>query len=129
MTKKDISHIAATLLIKGTTRNIVCNFQGEHYSASCGKIKDGKLLRREGRCFLCLSSDHRTSNCISNRRSWHCGRRHHQSLCEQNRCGQGNDKKMLKLNSHYLLMATHFHSLVMHRQLVLKQEMLPFKHQ
>ena len=73
----------------------MCVLQGEHYSASCGKVKDRvgrrEVLRREGRCFLCLSSGHHVSDCSSSRQCQHCGRRHHQSLCGQNLSRQGSD--------------------------------------
>lgn len=61
--------------------------KAEHFSASCEKVNSCEqvntvstrmaVLKREGRCFLCLSSGHRVSEFSVNRR-WH-----HQSLCEQ----------------------------------------------
>lgn len=57
-----------------------------HYSASCGKVTRTSecrdILRKEGRCFLCLMKDHRASECQGTKRCRKCGRRHHQSLCE-----------------------------------------------
>ena len=62
--------------------------RGDHYSASCEKINAvsarKKILKKEGRCFLCLSNGHRVSHCSSNKRCRKCGRKHHQSICEPN---------------------------------------------
>ncbi|XP_065909767.1 uncharacterized protein [Dysidea avara] len=82
---------AASLLVQEdkSKRKVQCIFcKAEHYSASCEKINtiSGRVavLKREGRCFLCLSNGHRVSECSVNRRCRKCGRKHHQSLCEQN---------------------------------------------
>lgn len=69
-------------------RKIQCvYYKAEHFSASCEKVNTASakvaVLKREGRCFLCLSSGHRASECSVNRRCRMCGRKHHQSLCEQ----------------------------------------------
>jgi len=97
---KSNSPSAAALVIgdiSGSQNKYCVYCRGEHYSASCGKVKDmvgrREVLRREGRCFLCLSSGHCASDCSSSRRCRHCGRRHHQSLCGQNlsRPGEGDE--------------------------------------
>ena len=57
----------------------------EHYSAACERVasvaahKDALL--KEGRCFLCLATGHRASQCLSLRKCRKCGRRHHQAIC------------------------------------------------
>ena len=66
---------------------IKCIFCKEgHYSASCTKVQDvqlrKELLRRERRCFSCLSVGHKVSQCTSSRCCRNCNRRHHQSICE-----------------------------------------------
>ena len=82
---------ASALVVRETGGNQkkVCVYcKGEHYSASCEKVKEvtarKDVLRKEGRCFLCLANGHRVSNCSSPRRCRRCGRKHHQSLCTQN---------------------------------------------
>ena len=40
------------------------------------------ILRKEGRCFVCLMKGHRASECQGTKRCRKCGQRHHQSLCE-----------------------------------------------
>ena len=66
---------------------VTCIFCKEgHYSASCTKVQDvqlrKELLRRERRCFSCLSVGHKVSHCTSSRRCRNCNRRHHQSICD-----------------------------------------------
>ena len=62
---------------------------GSHYSASCesittlGERKD--ILRRSGRCFVCLQFGHRGNQCSKKCRQ--CNGRHHQSICEKRSSG------------------------------------------
>ena len=67
-------------------RKVNCVFcKEEHYSAACERVpsvaarKDALL--KEGRCFLCLATGHRASQCLSLRKCRKCGRRHHQAIC------------------------------------------------
>ncbi len=69
-------------------RCVYCN--DEHFSASCNKVTTvtdrKKKLRLQGRCFLCLRPGHRVQTCENSTRNCrHCGRRHHQSICDENR--------------------------------------------
>ncbi|XP_065918882.1 uncharacterized protein [Dysidea avara] len=81
---------AATLASQfrhGNSLGPKCAFCKEgHYSASCSKVQDVHVrkdtLRREGRCFVCLSVGHKVSQCTSSRRCRHCNRRHHQAICD-----------------------------------------------
>ena len=64
-----------------------CVFCGEdHYSASCERISEisGRkdIIKRDGRCFVCLAKGHRAAQCRSNKRCRKCNKRHHQSICE-----------------------------------------------
>lgn len=68
--------------------NVMCVYCREsHYSASCTKVTTTparqEILRKEGRCFVCLLKGHRANDCQSHRKCRKCGRKHHQSLCEQ----------------------------------------------
>ena len=62
-----------------------CN--GLHYSASCEHMTDVNerrdALRKNNRCFICLKSGHRATDCKSTKKCRHCEKRHHQSLCDQ----------------------------------------------
>ena len=81
---------ASPLVVKeDNPSRIKCVYcRGDHYSASCEKINAvparNKILKKEGRCFLCLSNGHRVSHCNSNKQCRKCGRKHHQSICEPN---------------------------------------------
>ena len=70
---------------EGKIRCVYCN--GEHYSASCETIVDSKqrkdILRKSGRCFVCLKTNHLSRNCASSRNCRHCNNRHHQSICDR----------------------------------------------
>jgi len=60
--------------------------KGEHYSASCEVITSvparREILKKEGRCYVCLARGHRATQCRSSKRCRKCSHRHHQSLCE-----------------------------------------------
>jgi len=64
---------------------VYCNKEG-HYSASCGKVSSPQarkdILKKEGRCFMCLAKGHRAGQCNSSKRCCKCSWRHHQSVCE-----------------------------------------------
>ena len=67
-------------------KKVNCVFcKEEHYSAACERVasvaasKDALL--NEGRCFLCLATGHRASQCLSLRKCRKCGGRHHQAIC------------------------------------------------
>ena len=62
-----------------------CN--GEHYSSACEEVKEiqkrKNILRRDKRCFLCLSVGHRANQCTRKKKCRVCDRTdHHQSVCE-----------------------------------------------
>ena len=46
--------------------------KGEHLSASCEVLKDvpagREVLKKDGRCFVCLAMGHRASQCHSAKR-------------------------------------------------------------
>jgi len=68
------------------SRRIRCAYcKEEHYSAACLKFSTPEarkeILMKEGRCFLCLETGHRVSQCSSVRRCRKCNQRHHQSIC------------------------------------------------
>ena len=71
----------------GHSGGIKCIFCREgHYSASCSKVQDVQIrkdiVRREGRCFVCLSVGHKVGQYTSSRRCRHCNRWHHQVICD-----------------------------------------------
>ena len=81
------STASALVARESGSHSVSCAYCKEnHYSASCGKvtgISDRRdILRKEGRCFVCLMKGRRASECQGTKRCRKCGRRHHQSLCE-----------------------------------------------
>ena len=64
-------------------RCVYCN--GEHYSASCTKVRQTKdrrdILQRNNQCFICLKTGHEVKNCFKTKRCQNCNGNHHQSIC------------------------------------------------
>ena len=68
---------------------INCSFcQKEHTSASCFVVTDiearKQILRKQGRCFLCLKRNHIARDCESRYICKYCSGKHHVSLCNIN---------------------------------------------
>ena len=87
---------ASTLLVREGNGRIICVYcKGDHFSTACESIREVKIrketLRREGRCFLCLSQGHKASQCSSKRKCRKCNKRHHQSICESDGSVQNRD--------------------------------------
>ena len=57
-----------------------------HKSITCSTITEPKarrtILRRSGRCFVCLKAGHITPGCQSKAKCFNCGARHHVAICE-----------------------------------------------
>ena len=73
---------------EATGVSIKCAYCGrQHYSASCETVvqlserKD--ILRRAGRCFVCLRIGHRSNQCFPTRKCRRCQGAHHQSICTE----------------------------------------------
>ena len=68
-----------------------------HKATECQKVTDiterKGILMQKGLCFNCATRTHRASECQSKTSCQHCKRRHHSSICEQSRAGNG--KKLL----------------------------------
>ena len=72
---------------------------GDHFSSRCHKVTNCQarkaILRRHGRCFICLDNGHIAKNCTSEYVCKKCKRgKHHISICEADAAGKynGNDK-------------------------------------
>ena len=66
---------------------VTCTYCREgHASASCTTVTDIKarkdILRRAGRCYVCLRRGHTANRCGATSRCPKCGRKHHVSICE-----------------------------------------------
>ena len=100
---------ASTLLASSPGSNgnqVVCVYcEKDHLSSSCNTITDvaarKELLRKSGRCFVCLKRHHLSRDCRSNFNCKRCRGRHHVSICVRttNKSGgnppttQGGSKK------------------------------------
>ena len=74
----------ANISVKGI--QVKCAYcKGGHISASCESITDQRahfeILMRDGRCFVCLSLDHKSTSCEKN--CHRCNGNHHQSVCRR----------------------------------------------
>ncbi|CAB4017874.1 E3 ubiquitin- ligase DZIP3, partial [Paramuricea clavata] len=85
---------SATALVNHTTREgkprcLYC--LQEHLSQNCKKIQDAgerkQILRKYGRCFICLKRGHISSNCLNTSKCNACSKRHHSSICESHANG------------------------------------------
>ena len=96
-------------------RCIYCN--GEHYSASCTKVRQSKdrrdILQRNNRCFICLKTGHDAKNCFKTKKCRHCDEKHHQSICarmdtpaEDQRNPNRNDNSRETPNEHTTVTTT-----------------------
>ena len=75
--------------------SIRCAFcQKPHYSASCEDVCDvnkrKEILKRDGRCFVCLRKGHISKQC--DKRCRKCQGLHHQSICK----GRDHPKELSK---------------------------------
>lgn len=56
-------------------------------SENCNKVTDIKkrreLIKKYGRCYVCLKRNHRARDCRSNEKCSKCSERHHVSTCEK----------------------------------------------
>ena len=80
---------AHTLLSESSTNGPTCTYcRGKHPSKDCGTVIDvlvrKDLLKKYGRCFVCLRKDHISRNCTSKSKCHNCGGRHHVSICQAN---------------------------------------------
>jgi hypothetical protein len=85
---------SAAALVNHTTREgkprcVYC--LQEHLSQDCKKIQDAgerkQILRKYGRCFICLKRGHINSNCLNTSKCSACSKRHHSSICESHANG------------------------------------------
>ena len=81
------SHVPTTAALLIGDGQLKCSYcrQG-HSSASCGVVTDTSqrkvILKRAGRCFVCLKRHHMSKDCRSSIRCARCGGRHHISICK-----------------------------------------------
>ena len=76
-------------LFNGNSNGPICTYwKGKHPSRDCKTVinvlarKD--LLKKYGRCFVCLRKDHIGRNCPSESKCHKCNGKHHDSICQSN---------------------------------------------
>ena len=78
-----IATAAALLSPSSTPRCCYCH--QTHFSNECGAVTSlddrKQILKRSGRCFICLKKFHISKDCPSSSRCRKCGGRHHTSVC------------------------------------------------
>ena len=81
---------AATLVASDPPSNaiVTCVFcDRKHQSVSCTQVIDvsarKEILRRAGRCYICLKKHHLSKDCRSNMRCGDCRGRHHITICHR----------------------------------------------
>ena len=77
----------ATTLLSGNSATSCCYCKQQHTAEACTSvngIEDRKqILRKFGRCFVCLRKGHISRECRSRLRCGKCSARHHVSICGQ----------------------------------------------
>ena len=78
---------ASALTVSSTTESSACVYCSQaHESRSCTVVTNVKrrkeILRRDGRCYVCLKQHHISRNCKSKVKCAKCQQRHHTTICE-----------------------------------------------
>lgn len=76
-------------LFNGNANGPTCTYcKGKHPSKDCKTVTDviarKDLLKKYGRCFVCLRKDHISHNCPSKSKCHKCNGKHHDSICQSN---------------------------------------------
>lgn len=86
-------HTAATLF-SGYSPASCCYCQQQHAAEACTTVKGIKdrkrILRKSGRCFICLRRGHICRECRSRSKCSKCRARHHVSVCAQASLSEGS---------------------------------------
>ena len=83
---------------KGAQKCVYCE-SDEHQSYQCDKVLDvasrREVLNKLKACYNCTSTSHQVAKCKSTRKCYHCGQKHHSSLCTkpQSTMGDSSEKK------------------------------------
>ena len=94
---------------KSNHSNLSCAFCTENqFSNKCPKVTDiatlRKNLRDSGRCFMCLRSGHKISECTSTKTCYYCKERHNSALCVKREKGISTNLSVKENTSILLLL-------------------------
>ena len=72
---------------------LLCIFcKGQHKMSACQTVESisarRDILRREGRCYICLKRGHIAASCRSQNRCFKCKGNHHSAICHEQMFGQ-----------------------------------------
>ena len=86
VTRKPKPVAMVSSLLSNSSRQVRCSFcNQDHMSVSCPKVTGvearKEILRKSGRCFVCLRRNHISRNCRSSLKCNTCNGRHHVSIC------------------------------------------------
>ena len=86
-TKPRTQNLPTTSALVNNSSKVSCSFcKGPHASVKCGIVTDKRqrksILRRQGRCFVCLKRGHISKECRSSISCYICKQRHHASICD-----------------------------------------------
>ena len=80
-------HPTASTLLSGAVNRSCCYCSQAHSSDVCTTVTDGevrkKILKKSGRCFVCLKRGHISKECRSKYKCSKCGNRHHVTICSK----------------------------------------------
>ena len=92
---EDVPISSAASLPVLSQRKKTCVFcRGNHYPLNCQSVVDvaqrKEILRRNNRCYNCLASGHRVTECRNEGRCRTCQRKHHTAICTGNQSASNN---------------------------------------
>ena len=81
------SQLPTTSALLNASGKVSCSFcKGSHPSAKCNIVTDPQqrkaILRKQGRCYVCLKKAHLAKYCTSRIYCFNCRQRHHASICD-----------------------------------------------
>ena len=85
--KPRTQNLPTTSALVNNSSKASCSFcKGPHSSVKCSVVTDKRhrksILRRQGRCFVCLKGGHISKDCTTNISCHICKQRHHASICD-----------------------------------------------
>ena len=89
LTKRHPKDLPTATALTSATADPRCSYCGQsHSSSDCKSITDPaerkKVLKKAGRCFVCLRRHHLSRDCRSTLKCANCNGRHHASICMKN---------------------------------------------
>ena len=91
---------ASSLFSKSDSKPTCTYCKQPHSSNSCEIVSNAQarrdILKKTGRCYVCLRKDHLSRECKSNVKCFTCGGRHHVSICESSLPKPGTKEQCVK---------------------------------